>query len=229
MNINHLNYSGINTAFGQKAKSQNDYSTKDKLIVGSTTALGVAASLAVLSKKAGYSLKPSKMFKNITTNSYLSKVEYERNEIIGLGVGTCLGGLAGGYIIDKDANNRKAKQREAFLQFGNISIPILTVHQMHKLGKKYGKTGEAISSVAGVFLGVYAANFIMNKVADTIFHNKDGRKVKATDFSAHFDDMIVAASYVSKDDIVHKIGRVIPIALMIPGFEVGTKKAGPSN
>ena len=229
MNITPIKYNNtINTltpAFGHShSHEKSPYSTKDKAIITGMTALGVGASLAILAKGAGYSLKPQKMFKNFK-NSYFSKVDFEAKEIISIGAGTCLGGLAGGYMVDKNKENRRAKRREAIMQIGNISVPILTVHYMHKLGKKFGKAGEAISSIAGIFIGVYLANFLMNKLSNALFKNKDERGVKATDFSAHVDDMLVAATYVSKADIVHKIGRIIPFALMIPGFEVGNKVA----
>ena len=48
--------------------------------------------------------------------------------------------------------------------------------------------------------------------------------MKLTDFSAHVDDAVVAASYVSSSPIVNGIARIIPLALMIPGNEVGNKK-----
>lgn len=204
----------------------NSYSTKQKAIVAATTALGVAASSAILAKKAGYSLNPSKMFKNIK-NSYLAKVEFHDKEVISLGAGSCLGGLAGGYIVDKNPHNRRSKNREAVMQIGNISIPIITVEQFAKFGEKFGKVQKGIAAVAGIFVGVYLANFLMNKFSNFVFQNKsDERDVKATDFSAHLDDMVVAASCISDNKYVQGIARVIPFALMIPGFEVGTKKSG---
>ncbi len=216
-----------NTGFGHGSDelfSGNGYSSKDRAIVAATTAFGVAASCAILAKGAGYSLKPSKMFKNIK-NSYLSKVEFLAKPIIGIGAGSCLGGLAGGYIIDKDSENRKAKRRETVMQIGNISIPILTVKYFNEIFEKYGKKAASAASIAGVFVGVFIANFLMNNLGNVIFNDKSGaRKVKATDFSAHVDDMLAAATYISKDKIVHNIARIVPVALMIPGNEVGLKK-----
>ena len=40
------------------------------------------------------------------------------------------------YIIDKNPDNRKAKRREAVMQMGNISIPILTVDLTNRLCNK---------------------------------------------------------------------------------------------
>jgi hypothetical protein len=62
-------------------------------------------------------------------------------------------------------------------------------------------------------------------LSNKIFHNKDeARDVKTTDFSAHVDDMLLAASNISKAKWVRTIARVIPAVLTVPGFEVGTKQ-----
>ena len=59
-----------------------------------------------------------------------------------------------------------------------------------------------------------------------IFNNKtDARGVKATDFTAHVDDLLAVANYVSDSNIIQKIGCIIPLALMVAGNEVGNKQA----
>lgn len=212
------------TNFGHKHK-KSSYSAKDRAIVALTTALGVTASMAVLAKGAHYSLKPARMIKDIK-NSYFAKAKFHAKEIIGIGVGTCLGGLTGGYIIDKDKNNRRAKKREAVMQMGNISIPILTVDLFNHFGKKYGKYAQAGSAIAGIFAGVFLANILMNKLGNILFKNRNNeRGIKLTDFSAHLDDAVAAASYISDHNFVHSIARLVPFALMIAGNEVGNRKA----
>lgn len=232
MNVNnaHLSkdYPIKNPSFGHANSSMknNGYKTSDKAIIACTSVLGVAGSLALLAKGAGYSLKPSKMFKNIK-NSYLAKAEFLAPQVIAMGAGSCIGGLAGGYIVDKNKQNRKAKLREALMQIGNVSIPIITVDLMvDKLFHKASDGVKAAAGLGGVALGVVLANFIMNRVNNFIFNEPKGesRKVKATDFSAHLDDVVVSASYIApKSKIVHAISRTIPIALVIPGLEVGNK------
>lgn len=224
MNISPINYDTSKPAFEHKhSRGGRSYSTKEKAIVAASSALGVATSLAILAKGKGYSLNPSKMFKNVK-NSYIAKTPFLAKEICSMGAGTCLGGLAGGYIIDKNPHHRKAKKREAVMQIGNISIPILTVAQFEKVFKKYGKFSQAAGTLAGVFTGVFLANFLMNKLGNVLFRNKDERGVKAVDFSAHFDDVIASASYMSPDSkLVHMISRIVPAMLTIPGYEVGTK------
>lgn len=210
--------------FGHGHSSENHYTKGQKAVVACTTALGVAGSLALLAKKAGCSLKPSKMFKDIK-NSYLAKVKYHDKEVITIGAGSCLGGLVGGYMIDKTPENRKAKRREAVMQLGNVSIPILTVEGFANIAKKWNKTAKSLFSVAGIFVGVYLANLLMNTFSNVLFKSKSGeRGVKVTDFSAHLDDAVVAASYISDGKFVQYISRIIPLALMLAGNEVGTKE-----
>lgn len=214
-----------NTSFGHRtSEKKSPYSKKDKLIIAGMTTLGTAASCAILAKRAGYSLNPSKMFKNIK-NSYLAKVVYHDEEVIPIGIGSALGGLAGGYMVDKNPENRRAKRRETLMQIGNVSIPILTVDFLSKKCKKYGKVAQACGAIGGIIGGVYLANFAMNKLNDLLFRSKTDRGIKATDFSAHLDDTVVAASYISSSPIVHWIARIIPIALMCAGNEVGNKTA----
>ena len=219
-----------NPPFGHSHRliRESGYKPSEKSLITGMSILGVAGSLAILAKCAGYSLKPSKIFKNIK-NSYLAKVDFEAKEVIAVGAGSCLGGLVAGFMIDKNKDNRKAKLRESLMQIGNVSIPILTVHLMSK--KIFGKASDAVRAFAGlggVAIGVILANLIMNRLNNLIFNEPsgNGRKIKLTDFSAHLDDVVVAAHYIApKSKFVHAIGRIVPAALIIPGLEVGNKKA----
>ena len=225
-NIKFNNKESIMTpSFGHvKHSNDNYYSKKDKAIVGATTAFGVLTACAILAKRAGYSLKPTKMFSNLK-NSYLKNVDYEVKEVVSIGAGSCLGGLAGGYIIDKDKENRKLKRREALMHFGNISIPIITVGVLvDELFKKSNKWVKAFAGLGGVGAGIYMANIIMNAVCNKIFRDdSNSRGVEVTDLPAHLDDVVVAANYISDSKIVKLLGRVIPLALMVAGNEIGTK------
>lgn len=229
--IKHKDFQTENLQFehAHKVISNSKYKPSEKAVIIGSTLMGVIGSLAILAKGAKYSLKPSKMFKDIK-NSYLAKTDFEAKEVIVMGAGSCLGGLAGGFMVDKNKDNRKAKLRETVMQIGNVSIPILTVHLLvEKVFKNASKGIKAFAGLGGVFAGVTIANFVMNKLNNILFNEKsgEGRKMKITDFSAHLDDVVVAANYISKGDFVHTIGRIIPVALMIPGLEVGNKKAEP--
>ncbi|MBE7703349.1 MAG: hypothetical protein E7Z89_04780 [Cyanobacteria bacterium SIG28] len=213
-------------AFEHKSRSSDYYTKKQKATVMATTALGVAASTAILAKRAGYSLKPEKMFKNIK-KSYLANVKYKEKEVITIGAGSCLGGLAGGYMIDKNKENRKAKNRETLMHFGNIAIPILTVGALvDNVFEKSGPTQKAIAGLLGVTAGIFLANIVMNKVCNFLFQdNSKERGVELTDLPAHLDDVVVAANLISDAKPVKVLGRVIPLALMVSGNEAGTATA----
>lgn len=236
MNIRPVN-SNHQLKFGHSNPwSDSTYNTREKVIVASTTALGVAAALGVLSKRAGYSLSPAKMFKNFK-KSYIYKAPYDEPEVISLGVGSCLGGLTGGYLIDRSKENRKAKLRESLLQIANISVPIIFVGRFAAWGRYLGKhfleknplketsktkIPKAIGAIAGLFTGVYCANIIANKINEKIYHKGKGRDVQASDFSAHLDDFCMAARQIDeKNPIIHGFSMCVPLALMIAGNEVG--------
>ena len=128
MRINSVN--DDNTRFGH-VHLESPYPNNKRAVVAGMTAIGTALSCAVMAKRGGYSLNPKRMFKNIR-HSYLSKVFYDDKQVIPIGIGSSLGGLAGGYMIDNNKNNRKAKRRETLMQIGNISIPIVIVDFISK-------------------------------------------------------------------------------------------------
>lgn len=218
-------------AFGHGGEPfwKSDYSTKDKLIVAGTTGLGVVGSLALLTKAQGYKLN----LKNF--GKYFKNADFLFKEIVAIGAGSCLGGLAGGYIIDKNPINRKAKRRESVMQIGNITIPIATVAgtnkicDMLKVSEKTtkGQATRAVACLGAIVGGIYLANFTMNKLSNALFKNKtEERDVKATDLAPHFDDVLASAKYVApKSQVVHYVSRLVPFALLVAGNEVGNKKA----
>lgn len=208
---------------------KSDYSTSDKVVVAAATAKGVFVSLMILAKIRGKSIKPKAFYK------YLKTMPIKFTEVVTMGIGTCLGGLLGGYLIDKDPLNRKAKRREAVMQFGNITIPIGTVKLADlalnalNVGKKTikDKVIRASSSIGAILAGIYIANFAMNKVSNKIFkESSNERGVKGTDLFPHIDDVLASGEYILENNkIIRSVGRIVPFALMVPGNEIGNKKA----
>ena len=239
MNITPINFSAINykqdsfkePSFGHGGEAfwKSDYSNSDKLIVAAITAKGVFASLIILAKLRGKSIKPKEFYK------YLKTMPIKFTEVVTMGLGTCLGGLLGGYLIDKNPQNRKAKRREAVMQMGNITIPIGTVALTDlllntlKVSKKTakGKSIRVVSSLGAILGGIYLANFAMNKVSNKIFkESANERGVKGTDLFPHIDDVLASGEYILPDNnIIRKISRIVPFALMVAGNEIGNKKA----
>lgn len=239
--LNSVNYTNSNPKFGHgNSYSDSKYNKQEKRLIAATTAIGVLGSLAYLSKSAGYSLKPQKMFKNIK-NSYLVKAPYDDEKaIITIGAGSCIGGLTGGFLVDKNKQNRKAKLQETLLQIANISIPAFFTVRFAKGGKYLGKkfleknplkqtyrTTIAKSSAAmvGLMTGVYCSNLLANKVNEIIFKQGKGRPVQLSDFSAHLDDMCLAARQFGQHPLINAVSMFIPAALMTAGNEIGNKKA----
>ena len=238
MNISSIKIKNNNTTFGHNNPwADSPYHKNEKILVATTTALGALAGMACHAKYKGYSLSPKKMFNNIK-KSYWSKIKFDDAPVITIGAGSCLGGLAGGYLIDKDKDNRKAKKREALLQMTNISLPIVFTVYLAKLGENLGnkfwdksrpenlqtyrtKLPQGILAMIGLFAGVFTANIVANKINEHIFHQGKGRPVQASDFSAHLDDFCVAAQQIHNGKIVRGISRLVPVALMIAGNEVG--------
>lgn len=239
MNITPINFSAKNykqdsfkePSFGHGGEAfwKSDYSNSDKLIVAATTAKSVFASLMILAKLRGKSIKPKEFYK------YLKTMPIKFTEVVTMGLGTCLGGLLGGYLIDKNPQNRKAKRREAVMQMGNITIPIGTVKltdlalNAMKVGKDKVKDKliRATSSLGAIVAGIYIANFAMNKISNKIFkEDTNERGIKGTDLFPHIDDVLSSGEYILENNkFVRSIGRIVPFALMVPGNEVGNKKA----
>lgn len=239
MNISPININNKQMpSFGHNTPwADSPYRKKEQAIIAGTTAIGAFAGMACHAKYKGYSLSPKKMFKNIS-NSYWNKVKFDDVPVITIGAGSCVGGLAGGYCVDKNKENRKAKLRETLLQMTNISLPIIFTVQGsnlgHKLGNKYwdkcrqeaeetfrSKVPQGIVAIMGLIGGVYIANVIANKINEKIFHQGKGRPVQITDFSAHLDDLCVAGTQITSAKIIDRIARLVPVALMIAGNEVG--------
>ena len=214
---------------GNESFWKSNYTTGQKLLVAGTTAVGVFGSLLALSKFSGNSIKPKAFWK------YLKNTPIKFAEVIAMGLGTCLGGLAGGYLIDKNPLNRKAKRREAIMQMGNISIPIgtvaLTDMLLNKLniGKQSTKSKlvRAVASLGAIISGIYLANFAMNKISNIIFNESSNeRGVKGTDLFPHIDDVLASGEYIlPNNNFIRKFSRVVPFALMVAGNEIGNKKA----
>ena len=87
------------------------------------------------------------------------------------------------------------------------------------------KLPPAAGAMCGLVSGMYIGNRASNKLNEKLFNKQDNRPMKWKDFSAHVDDIGVAATFVAPDNFVTKsISRLIPFALLVPGYETGIKK-----
>ena len=247
MQISPININSKKQSFGHTTPwTDSPYKRKEQAVVGLTTAAGVLTSMALLAKREHYSLNPKKMFKNFKKSWFKNTEFCDEIPVITIGAGSCAGGLAGGYLIDKNRENRKAKKRETLLQMTNISLPIIFTVQLGNLGEKLGnkywdknrpekfwtfrtKIPKACAAITGLFAGVFTANIVANKINQYLFHQGKGRPVQASDFSAHLDDFVVAAKQINENGFTDFLSRLIPIALMIAGNEVGNTTVGNAD
>ena len=244
--VSTTNQSNDVVSTSQKPLLEEPTSNKKKIAIGMFSALGVAASMMLLAKfdkSKKYSLNPAKIFKNglkeAWNNSYLKNSDYKSKEIIAMGAGSTLGGLVAGALLDKK-ENFQAKKREAIAQFTNISMPIVFVEGLSNVGKYISskimpnwdksssflkKATSKLPPVIGSMGGMYIGNKFSNKLNEVIFKKKDDRPIEVTDFSAHIDDICVAATFVAENNPLTKlVSRFIPCALMVAGNEIGSKK-----
>lgn len=210
---------------------------------------GIAGAMCFVFKK-GKNLEGIKEMKgikdfwhNLTHVKYIEKDKNRKDtfvieKLIGaLTVGSVGGGLIAGGLADKK-ENFGAKIREAVIQVvGNIATPLVFVVGGLKLFKHFGenKVDKALKLsdkmkgvpkivVSGLCLaaGLFAGNKVGNCVNHHVFHNDEQRKIKLSDLSPQIDDGCVAASIVaSTGKIGEYVGRVIPVAMLVPGFSTG--------
>lgn len=180
---------------------------------------------------------------NLTHVKYVDKDESRKDtfvieKLIGaLTAGSVSGGLIAGGLADKK-ENFGAKIRESVIQVvGNIATPLVFVVGGLKLFEKFGedkldkalKLSEKMKGVPKVIVsglclaaGLYAGNKVGNSVNHHVFHNDEERKIKLSDLSPQIDDGCVAASIVaSTGKIGEYVGRIIPAAMLVPGFSTG--------
>ena len=227
-------------------KTESATKTK-KFEIGLCSTLGVIASIAILSKfdkRHKYTINPLKILKGNIKDSYIAKANYKTKEIVTMGAGSIAGGLMGGYMLD-DKSDFNAKLREGIIQICNITFPIALVEGLSVLGKKISadlmpnwskskniikrsttKLPPSIGAIMGLVTGMYVGNRTSNKLNEKVFKVKDDRPIKWVDFSAHVDDIGVATTFVAdeKNPITKFIRRIIPLALIVPGYETGIKK-----
>lgn len=213
-------------------------------------ALGGIAGAMYLVFKKGKNIEGIKEMKgakdfwhNMTHVKYIDEDKNGKNtfvieKLIGaLTAGSVGGGLIAGGLADKK-ENFGAKVREAVIQVvGNIATPLVFVVGGLRLFEKFGES-KVVSTlklngkmqgipkvvVSGICLaaGLFAGNKVGNSVNHHVFHNKEERKIKLSDLSPQIDDGCVAASIVaSTGKIGEYVGRVIPVAMLVPGFSTG--------
>lgn len=175
-------------------------------------------------------------------------IEFEEPQVISVATGSVVGGFIGGSIVD-DKSNLKAKKREVLSQLlGNVLVPVMCVGRGSVLFEKYSarlqsimpqinkntkftnaidkclkNIPNAVATLGFLGIGIYLGNKVSNFINEKLYHQKVERDIKASDFAPHVDDLCMATSMMNKEsEFGSKLGRVIPIALLVPGYQTGT-------
>ena len=176
-------------------------------------------------------------------------IDYEIAEILSIATGSVVGGFTAGAIVDKA--NLKQKKREFLNQMlGNIITPVTCVWSGAKIfgkvidnlkdmmptiksDKKIAKflntvsknTPNGVFTLAFLYAGIFAGNKVSNYINDHVYKKKVDRNIRATDFAPHLDDVCMAISMTNKNSpFATKLGRLIPFALLVPGYETGSAR-----
>lgn len=175
-------------------------------------------------------------------------IEFKPAPIIATATSSVAGGFIGGALVD-DKSNLRAKKREVLSQLlGDVIVPIgcvwlgsiaynkvadKLVKAMPKIAKDtkfanvFNKISEnlpnALATVLSLGVGIIAGNKVSNEINEKLYHKPVQRGIKATDFAPHVDDLCMATSMMNQGSLfASKIARVIPLALLVPGYETGT-------
>jgi hypothetical protein len=176
-------------------------------------------------------------------------IEFEAPQIIAVATGSVAGGYLGGTFIDKQ--NAKAKKREVLNQLlGNVLVPVGCVasgamlYEKHaneiegampqfknlknskvieNINKVLKKLPNAACTIGLLAVGIFLGNRVSNLINEKLYHKKVDRNIRPTDFAPHLDDVCMATTMMNKESSFGaKLGRIIPLALLVPGYETGT-------
>ena len=84
---------------------------------------------------------------------------------------------------------------------------------------------NAFATLGSLAVGIIAGNRVSNEINEKLYNMKVERGIKATDFAPHVDDLCMSISMVNEGSTFGTLlGRVIPLALLVPGYETGTAR-----
>ncbi len=247
-----------------KSNKEHHPANNKKVQIGVTASsiLGVAGALAIISKRQGFSLNPSKIAKTPVKDWAIFKItnkaknngrvlDFKTGEILTMGAGSVLGGLAGGAIFDKKENFATKCSEAVSQMLGDIAIPLGFVALPATLYKKFEDLAKketthlqlqkaskfiqgnkflkvlcpTVVSAVPLGTGIIVGNKTSNLINEKIHGEKRHRGIKITDFAPHLDDVCLAVSLMAeKGPIPDIISRLVPVALTIAGIETGTAK-----
>lgn len=108
-------------------------------------------------------------------------------------------------------------------QFNTNKISGNVMKNIAKFTNNFMKVLPNIScTLAFLGVGIYIGNKVSNFINEKIYKKEVNREIRTTDFAPHFDDLCMAISMMNKSSTTGSLlGRFIPLALLIPGYQTG--------
>jgi hypothetical protein len=90
------------------------------------------------------------------------------------------------------------------------------------INKILTKLPNAGGTILFLSVGIFLGNRVSNLINEKLYHKKVDRNIRPTDFAPHIDDVCMATTMMNKgSSFGEKLGRIIPLALLVPGYETG--------
>lgn len=191
--------------------------------------LGTVLPIIAINKMEGktLNLKEGKFTDKLKSLSTYFEID-EVKRILITGATSVLGGMAGGFIADKDPENRKEKLKEGIFETVNVTTPTLLSAVMLKtmqskgLDKGFAKILPfAVGVGAGIPLGAKISGAIKQKLFPE--DKQEQRKFHPRDFLVHSDDAIDALVLL-KLPFAKKlqIDKLLALIYIKCGYEAGS-------
>lgn len=173
-------------------------------------------------------------------------VKYNEPELIGVAIGSILGGLVFGGVAD-DKKYLPIKIKEGIHQtVANVLAPLLLISGLNKIYdkypikklpqfaenkgiKKFVNEAEKMLprlgiAVVGLVCGVMAGTVVANKINGLEGTEKE-RHIKPIDYIYHPDDFAAAFAVADKRNVLQKfVSKIIPPVFMFHGYDTGTRR-----
>ena len=238
--------SGVQNQMPQTVKQNKELeflSNKQKWTIFGASTAGMVGGLAICARRQNI---------NIFKWADFKKLKIESMEILALAAGSLIGGLTAGVIVDKTNKRDKLRETLqqfvgnivfpiSFVAGGNWAYDKIVKKTGFKMPEFNNKVLTAISKslpIVSVVLcslaaGIVVGNEVANNMNNKIFVEDEDRDIKITDFAAHVDDTLLGASLVAQNlsptstvasstAVAGVASRLIPPALIIPGYMAGT-------
>lgn len=145
-------------------------------------------------------------------------------EMITVGAGSIMGGVAGGIASDRSKNHR-SKINEGIFQFFNATVPPLVYAGLSKIQEKTKFAKNKAISIANTLVGLTGGMFLAAKVSNLVIDPHDkipDRKLTMKDAVVNIDDALGVFA-LAKFPLIDKLHpeKVLPAIYAWCGYRAG--------